>query len=63
MKTDSKRKCKFENNANMRISVDPGIATWLGNVFGCSKEDATAILVDITKKKDINNNDICEKRY
>ena len=47
MKTNKSKR----NNADLRVFGDPGIATWLGNLFGCSKEDAVAILYDVTKTK------------
>lgn len=45
MKTNSKRKCKFENNA------DDSTLAWLSEVFHCDGPQAAAILYDVTKTR------------
>lgn len=51
MKTDSKRKCKFENNANLCLTADDSTLAWLSEVFHCDGPQAAAILYDVTKTR------------
>lgn len=44
-------KCKRKDNADLRISGDLTTLAWLAKTFGCSKEDAVAILYDVTKTR------------